>query len=191
MSAVANNDYLTALPNGFDGFELREYISRSDQRDRLVKKYAWAIPTDEALDAILDESKVIVEIGAGRGYWAHLLDERGATVHAYDNGSWVLHSEVQPWFDVRCGGPEMVERHPDAAAFICWPPYDTPMAFEVATRVVAGGSLIYIGEGHGGCNADDEFWDLMDDQVPEKRSVNLPQWWGLHDALTIFERSTR
>lgn len=53
-----------------DGFELEE-------------RYAWAIPDDRAL-RILEEFSPVIEIGAGRGYWAHLLRERGVDTLAYD-----------------------------------------------------------------------------------------------------------
>ncbi len=183
-----SNAYYEALPDGYSGLGDARWDKGPAGRDALVKKYAWAIPTDDALDAILATANELVEIGAGRGYWAHLLSERGATVHAYDNGSWTMHSDVHPWHPVEHGGPEMVELHPDAAAFISWPPYDDPMAFDVARRLRPGQKLIYIGEDDGGCNGDDEFWGMIRDDFIKVRGVALPQWWGLHDWLTIYER---
>jgi len=175
--------YINALPEKFD-----QHMSYEENglttRERLVREYAWAVPTDKALNAIITISKEIVEIGAGRGYWACLLSELGATVYAYDNASWLM----QPWFDVRHGGPEKVELHPDAAVFICWPPYDDPMAFDVASRVRAGRPLIYVGEGQGGCNGDDAFWDLLSDEFDRVKGIDLPQWYGIYDALTIYVR---
>ncbi|GAQ79688.1 hypothetical protein KFL_000360040 [Klebsormidium nitens] len=49
------------------------------------KLFAWAIPTEEALEAIKQCSpKGVVEIGAGSGYWAALLEERDVSVRAFD-----------------------------------------------------------------------------------------------------------
>jgi hypothetical protein len=57
-------------------------LNRDDGRETadrhaLVDRYGWAIPTDEAIAALVELSP-LVEIGAGRGYWAHLLRQAGA-----------------------------------------------------------------------------------------------------------------
>lgn len=49
----------------------------------LSERFAWAVPTDEAILAIA-ELGPIVEIGAGTGYWAWLLEQAGAEVLAFD-----------------------------------------------------------------------------------------------------------
>ena len=50
-------------------------------RGILIKRYAFAIPSDEALDALADVSP-LVEMGAGTGYWAYLLRKRHVDVQA-------------------------------------------------------------------------------------------------------------
>jgi hypothetical protein len=99
------------------------YKAREDAR----KRYAWAVPTDEALDAIAKLSP-IVEIGAGTGYWAALLSTRGADVIAYDRAPGHhanhYHGDSPLWFDVKAGGDSKAADHPDRTLFLCWPPYD-------------------------------------------------------------------
>ena len=51
-----------------------DYDTRSDDRHwdarkDAVQQYAWAVPTEEALD-VLSEHAPLVEVGAGSGYWA-------------------------------------------------------------------------------------------------------------------------
>ena len=49
----------------------------------LCKKYAWAIPDERALQ-ILASFSPLIEIGAGRGYWARLLRDQGVDILAFD-----------------------------------------------------------------------------------------------------------
>ena len=49
----------------------------------LCKKYAWAIPDERALH-ILARFSPLIELGAGRGYWARLLRDRGVDIIAFD-----------------------------------------------------------------------------------------------------------
>eukprot|EP00271_Cylindrocystis_brebissonii_P019739 TRINITY_DN6186_c0_g1_i1.p1 TRINITY_DN6186_c0_g1~~TRINITY_DN6186_c0_g1_i1.p1 ORF type:complete len:542 (-),score=66.17 TRINITY_DN6186_c0_g1_i1:227-1852(-) len=51
----------------------------------LRRLYSWAVPTEEALAAIAAAApNGLVEMGAGTGYWAMLLRQRGVAVAAYD-----------------------------------------------------------------------------------------------------------
>ena len=43
-------------------------------------------------------------------------------------------------------------------------------------------------EGYGGCTADDSFHQLLDDEWDEDQEVDLPQWDGIHDRLTVYRR---
>jgi hypothetical protein len=185
------NDYLKALPRGYEAFDAHLYSNEANPmatRDALRRQFAFAIPTGLAIQTILKHGNEIVEIGAGSGYWSCLLAERGATVRAYDNGSWSDHFIHKPWFDVRRGGPGMLRHFPNATALIVWPPYDEPMAFEVAKRIRVGQHLVYVGEGQGGCTGDDAFFDLLNDDFRRTGGVGIPQWWGLHDHLEIYRR---
>ncbi|CEG41978.1 uncharacterized protein PHALS_12285 [Plasmopara halstedii] len=49
----------------------------------VAMKYSWAIPDERALQ-IIKHYGPIVEMGAGSGYWARLLQLRGVDVIAYD-----------------------------------------------------------------------------------------------------------
>jgi hypothetical protein len=51
--------------------------------------------------------------------------------------------------------------------FLCiWPPYNKPLAYNVFKKFLELNNVktfIYIGEGYGGCTADDDFFDLIED----------------------------
>ena len=180
-------EYLSELPVDFNNFSGDNIWF--GHRAELQKKYSWAIPTDTAIDAILGCSARVVEIGAGNGYWAHLLASRGADVRAYDNGSWNIHGD-HFWHQVKRGGPGMLRHFPGAVVLICWPPYDDPLAYNVANRIRVGQLLVFIGEGEGGCTGDARFFGVLDDHFECLKTINIPQWYGLHDRLWIYKKVT-
>src|SRR4051794_33637665 len=68
----------------------------------LFERYAHAVPTSEALQALI-ELGPLLEIGAGAGYWARLVRDLGGDVIATDtaappDNAWFRGSE--PWTTV-------------------------------------------------------------------------------------------
>ena len=184
---------------------------------KIRSRFSWAVPDDYALDLIARHSpNGVVEIGAGLGYWARMLTARGVDVHAYDiapeGNNWC---EGEPWHPVAVGGPELAGEYPSRTLLLCWPPM-TSMAAE-AVNAYRGDTIVYIGEGPGGCTADDTFhvqvsgkgarycWECEDEdegecsyhppcsEIPDPawRQVDgwqHPQWWGLHDRVYVYRR---
>jgi hypothetical protein len=155
-------------------------------RDHCRKALAYAVPSRGALRAIVEAGPRIVEVGAGTGYWAALLAEAGAKVRALDNGSWKL-ARARSWFAVEHGTPRDLAAIDADLLLLCWPPYDDSMASRALTAF-RGPRVAYIGEGEGGCTANQRFHDLLADRWRMVRDLSLPQWPGLHDRLTIYER---
>lgn len=145
--------------------------------------FAWAIPTDDALD-LIGKTGDVVEIGAGGGYWAAMLRARDATVYAYDRAPHDNHHVAHGWSPVERGFASAAARHPDATLLLCWPPYGSPLAHVAVERYYrAGGRRVaYVGEDDGctGISARLEALEPVDD-------VWLPQWPGIHDRLRVFE----
>ena len=168
-------------------------------RGKLTNKYAWAIPTCEALNAIVEFAPHgIVEIGAGTGYWAWLLKQMGLEVFPYDlytdlhNNNWHEHAlGARHFMTVYRGGPLCGVSHASMGRtlMLSWPPYNGPMAYESLKAFLdAGGTqMVFIGEGNGGCTGDKKFHKLMLDSMDSKH-INLPQWPGIHDAMYLCTR---
>jgi hypothetical protein len=181
--------------DGWGMYDFERSLEVHRKRDECILKYAFAVPGPEALQALVELSP-IVEIGAGLGYWAHLLEQMGADVTAYDlhvnkSGKVKLYSEkryVQPYTTVIRGEPAAAWLHSDRTLFLCWPPYDEPMAFDSLDNYLKGGgqTLAYVGEGSGGCTGDDAFHELMGEKMEHERTVGIPVWWGIHDRLEIW-----
>jgi SAM-dependent methyltransferase len=168
------------------------------RRDRLVSKYAWAIPTEEAVRRITKLSP-ICDLGCGTGYWAYLLGQIGAKVVAVDSnppldGANDYHharkSTLHHWVPVVRGSASTFVVPRSHALMLCWPPYSTSMA-SVALRRYRGSRLIYIGEGIGGCTGDDAFHRAIAKNWKLCEMIDLPNWPGLHDSVHIYERRSR
>lgn len=161
-------------------------------RTRLVQKYSWAVPNDEALQTIA-KYEPIVEIGAGTGYWASILkDQLNVTIQAFDQSPPALglvknkyHVNTSQFTEVRVGGPEVVRQHYGYALMLSWPPYNQDFASE-CLKLFEGDTLIFIGEVNGCCGTDNFFEQLSNWKISER--VQIPQWPGIHDELIIYRR---
>jgi hypothetical protein len=94
---------------------------RFDWRTCICSYFAWAVPNDAALKALLALGP-LVELGAGTGYWAWLLMRRGADIIAYD----VADSHEGQGYRfrhqlVRDGGAEVLKSSGKRALLLCWP----------------------------------------------------------------------
>jgi hypothetical protein len=167
-------------------------------RDRCVDLFSWAIPTSEVIEALAQFSP-IVEIGCGRGYWADLLQKAGADVRAYDSAppqksnNNVYHKTHKEGFPrafsrVLFGNQAVLyDMDPARALFLCWPPYDTSMGYECLTAY-QGDTVIYIGEGRGGCTGDDQFHALLESDWDSSLEFDIPTWWGIRDFVSVYNR---
>jgi|AntDeeMetagen134_2_1112570.scaffolds.fasta_scaffold01167_16 hypothetical protein len=156
-------------------------ISTYARRDKLVQRYAWAVPNKKAIETIVDHSPII-EIAAGSGYWASLAEQLGADVDAYDKEPW-----EDTWTDVLEGTDAVVDAYPERSLFLCWPPYGAPVADD-ALQNYDGMTVIYVGEGKGGCTGDKDFHKRLEQNWRLEEQVSIPQWWGIHDTLRVYKR---
>lgn len=160
-------------------------------RHQLAKTYAWSIPApnDIAWIAGLLEGRGVIEVGAGTGYWAWQLSQSGVDVRAYDiapgGNHWCGTVQYHP---VLLGEAEVASLYGDRALFLCWPPYDQPLAAD-ALRAYDGDLLIHAGEGEGGCTGDDDFYRLLSSEWTEiGDSPGHVTFSGIHCWLTAYRR---
>jgi hypothetical protein len=171
-------------------------MERYMARQRMVARYAWAIPTVDAIELLLRYAP-LVEMGAGTGYWAWLVRQAGGDILAFDRypppdrrNRW--HAGEAQWTEVLPGGPRRLTRHPGRTLFLCWPPQDEPMA-EQCLQVYGGQTLLYVGEldlgemggpqGPGRSAHHFEGWALAE-------SLELPRWESVNDRLFVLRRAT-
>jgi SAM-dependent methyltransferase len=159
----------------------------------LRTQYSYAVPNEAALRVLVKHSP-IVELGAGTGYWAALATQVGADVIAFDIAPPVLgdernhyHKNRQLFFHVQEGDVAKAAECPNRTLFLCWPPYSEDMAHR-ALLAHAGQTVIYVGEGQGGCTGDDAFHELLESSFECIETVHIPQWYGLHDWMSVWRR---
>jgi hypothetical protein len=176
--------------HGLNGGNLFNFgISLFMYRDELTKEFGFSIPCIKAPKKI-QEIGNILEIGAGTGYWTKLLKERGVDVISTDsktgNYGFQYNNET-----LRMNAIEAIEKYPERNVFMSWPCYGTEWAFEAAKAMRNGKTLIYIGEGHGGCVADDKFHEYFsnEDIFTGMEEIDIPQWDGIHDRMYIATKN--
>lgn len=174
----------------FDPRYFRDY----ELRERYCKINSWAVPCSAAIARILDLGP-IVEMGAGTGYWAKWITECGGDIVAYDEkphrgNHWCDPSAKH--FKVKKGSFEKLSDYSNRTRtlFLCWPPYDTSFAAD-CLKAYRGDTLVFVGEGSGGCTGDDAFFNMLDGKswVESGETVRIPQWYGIHDYLFVYRRA--
>lgn len=153
------------------------------QREKLVEKYGWAVPNEDVLDYITSAFDTIAEIGAGEGYWANLLAERGTRVHAFDPET------EQTWYDVKSRPLSAVGQYvEDNPVLMVWPPANDSLAADVLEYRPS--HVLYVGETRGGCTASGEFFDVFTDLYHPVEKIELPSYVGVDDNFYHAVRKT-
>lgn len=169
--------------SGAFGERARRGMDLFMRRGELVQEYAWAIPCREAIFEIAKLGPII-EVGAGTGYWAMLLASVGVDIIAFDNS---LVGTVKQ-SNVFYGDETFVSLFSTGRnLFLCWPLNDDSMALDILSKF-AGRYVIFVGEGKGGCTGCEKFHDALEMDFDLVKDVEIPQWFGIHDCLLIWER---
>jgi hypothetical protein len=190
-------------------------------RAEAIRKYGFAIPTDDALEHIERYSSGgVVEIGAGTGYWAHLLDRRGVDVRAFDvepapSSANEWFAGTQPWHRIEIADHTVVAQWPTRTLLIVWPTKNDIWASAAVKRYHdAGGSCVaFVGELSAGRTGDEVFhahlgnverclqcaYGILTSPCicdihqlwTRQTTVVLPHWHGYNDDLHIYVRLDR
>ena len=200
-------DWYHSLRTWLDGGKQGRFPT---MREDLTWRYAWAITDPRSLAFVAGAAppEGLVEVGAGTGYWAWQLAQLGVTTLAFDRDppherpnhfhaprrrgeARGPNDHRRPvFYPVAEGGPEVVAGDDGRALFLCWPPYDAPLAAD-ALAAYDGTRVIYVGEGEGGCTGDDRFHAMLHTRWDEVATWQPVQFWGIHDWITVYERRRR
>jgi hypothetical protein len=166
--------------------------------------FAYAIPSPETLEWVVEfcAGRPLVELGAGRGYWAAQLARLGLRVDAYDveppdrteNVSFPRNGQQDVWHSVGDLGAfaERVSGRSDHVLFLCWPPGwgETMASRALAEFEESGGDrLIFIGEPKGGKTGDNAFFDELSARWKlESQDARYVSWWNLSDIAQGWVR---
>lgn len=184
-----------ALWNAINNYRpvLKEMLNH-EHRQKFVREYAWAFPTPGAIAEIAEfaTGDTILEVGAGLGLWARLLQSRGVDVIPTDINPGMPWPPGDDYFGTytlmhKIGARAAVRKYKQAdILMICWPPYNRNLANRALTAFT-GSRVIFIGERAGGCTGDDAFFRNLNHTYTQ-RYVEIPQWFGMHDGLYLCTR---
>ena len=175
-----------------------DVIQEYYKRDYFTKNYGWSIPDKKSLQKVkrFIGSDQVLEIGSGYGLWAKLMKDMGINVIATDALSDPEQKKYRP-LDKTFTEIENLT-HSDAinkygsanVLMLSWPPYLCSMAAQ-SIKNFKGNKLIFIGEGSGGCTADDDFFKELDNNWQEVEQIKeflAKRWVGIYDTLTLWKR---
>jgi len=190
MKILVKEEWDSAIKEGTKRFSFDADLFR--KREEFRVGISWHIPTDELVNAIKEYSPV-VSVASGFGYTESLAIKEGADVIATDvcankDNHWcrdgIFHIPVE---EIRAD--DAIKKYPDRNVFMAWPPYDTSMAFDVASEMEQERILIYVGESQGGCTGNDDFFQYLKTHFEELDiSVDIPRWSGIYDDVHIYKK---
>ena len=199
-----NLDTITLLPeeirkvlirgikaNGSTDTDRRLLIEDWECRDNFKKTTSWYIPSGELIRSLVKLGP-IVSVGAGYGYTESLALVLGADLIATDikpnsSNSWCRGGKYYCKVE-ELAAVDAVRRWPERNVFLAWPPYDTPMAHDVAEAMSPGQLLIYVGESAGGCTGDDSFFSKLRSEFEEIDEITIASWSGIHDQCIVYKK---
>ena len=159
---------------------------RDNCRDWLCHLYAYATPTNHALD-VMKEYEPLIEIGAGTGYWSSLLKSEAYDITPPTTSPNEFHGKVPTFTTVSQGGPEILSKT-TKNLFLCYPPPLNDMAYQ-CLRYFKGKFVLYVGEWQGN-TANSKFEDVLERHFNLIKVVSLPNWSNTFYNLSIWERKS-
>lgn len=162
-------------------------------RRKLVGQYAWSIISDEFIQAIKACGVDVLSVGAGSGYNEHLMSNAGISVVVTDpfpvGKNKFFADDCKIWSDTfhAMNAVDAIRYFSGHSLFMSWPAYAEDWPVE-ALMEYKGDLFFYIGEGCGGCCANDEFFEYLHEEFEMVKQYDIPQWYGIHDYAAIYRR---
>lgn len=190
MKILVKEEWDLAIKEGTKRFSFDADLFRKREEFRIG--ISWHIPTDELINAIKEYSPV-VSVASGFAYTESLAIKEGADVIATDvcpnkDNHWCRDGIFYiPVEEIRAD--DAVKKYSNRNVFMAWPPYDTSMAFDVASEMEKERILIYVGENQGGCTGNDDFFQYLETHFEELDiSVDIPRWGGIYDEARVYKK---
>jgi hypothetical protein len=113
------------------------------------------------------------------------LNSTGTSMYTFSVGS---HAATAPMEAL--SAVDAVRKYPDRDVFCSWPSLGESWLTDAAKAMQPGRLLFYIGEGYGGCTADDSFHELIGDtgEFEDVDYVPMAQFFGINDNLLVYRR---
>lgn len=178
---------------GVDTFVLRSLV---------IREQGFALVANNWVSRLAKwiNGRKCVELMAGCGSLSYALQQNGVDIIATDNFSWETNEAVYEnwtvnknyWLDIEnIDCIEAIEKYKDADIFIISWAYMDDTAYRALLKmreVNPSAFMIFIGEGCGGCTANDDFYNSIievDDMAIHMINAIYPRWNGIHDRLFL------
>jgi len=158
--------------------------------------YSFSILSHEFMTSLKElvnkyNFKDIHELSCGIGWFTYWSRKYGInTKEAVDDYSWKHCKEFLPLVTKK-DSIQHVKDNPQVDLFILSWPYMDAVAERIWTLMKPGQYLLYIGEGEGGCTANDTFFSKVAGQeieVDSDISKNCISFWGIHDCPYLYRK---
>lgn len=198
------------LKNGLVPEELNEFFTRSESRaysfsdsfalmsvrEPYIHNFGFFLVNEKLLNMLAYEfdGDKIIEVGAGTGWLSHNLQQKGLNVTPVDShlsnntyGFKKLYTDI-----VEDKAEDFILNNKYDTILMSWPDYSSDFAHTILDRMPKNKTLIYIGEGYGGCTANDDFFYLLESKCTllEDKTYRLQrhvqQWAGIHDQIQVY-----
>lgn len=170
----------------------------------ILQFYPAYLPTDEAIQYLCSESPLL-EIGAGAGYWTHVVNQNGGECLATDISPRGLEGHEYPivtrdeydennsyteieWSNVKETDHTCVESYPDRTVLLCHPPGATQFTVELLTLLQDSQRLVFVGEWYPGADATPKFFKQLIDNWRLCADFPVYDWASMHAHGYVFER---
>jgi len=166
----------------------------------LYLEHSFVVYTDEMLNTLRTFCnskglKHINELCCGTGWFSHWMKKYGIPLqNAVDNKTWFDYKKHDKFLPIvrKDDAVQFVRNNPQTDMFVLSWPYMDPLARMIWDNMRAGQYLLYIGEGEGGCTADDSFFEAVrNHEITNNKEFNLfkkefIQFRGLYDRPELY-----
>lgn len=163
-------------------------------REKTIKQFGFVYITNDWLQPFLRflSGKKVLEVMAGTGALSKVLLDNRIDIRATDDMSWHERRNWTTYTDVEnLDAVEAVKKYNNVDYIIMsWPPYESPIALRVLQTMRIynpKASIIYIGEGYGGCTADDDFHDEGLFSGLTDVNKHYKPFYGIHDYFSLVQ----
>jgi len=186
----------------------KEYLSWSDSggwepvnETEVLRHYPEHIPTDEALKYL--QSKSIIEIGAGNGYWTQVINKNGGDCIASDISPENIDESVVDypyeinfdnewsvtiWDDVIEKDYSIIQKYPDRDVLFCHPE-GLQWTENVLDVIDESQKLILVAGWYPSPNATPMFFKKLINDWNLKELIPVYDWVSGHSAMYVFEKN--
>jgi|688.fasta_scaffold168898_5 hypothetical protein len=172
-----------------------------ERRSKFIKQIGFTLISNDWIKPLSQwiGNRKCLEVMAGTGALSFALQKQNINIKATDDFSWKnensWNADKNYWTEIEnIDAIEAVIKYgKDINILVMSWAYMDDVAYRVLKTMREVNPfcvMICIGEGHGGCTADDEFFDnviTIEDEEFEKSVSNFKQWWGIHDYPQLFK----